>query len=69
MKMTIGFGDKPQTVVVPDANLMAVLTPNQVDIEHYGEEEVVRALANPVGTPKLREIVNRAKRSSLSQAM
>lgn len=57
MKFELGFGHTTQTVEVPDGNLMAVLTPNDVPRGLTGESEVRRALENPVGTQRLREIV------------
>jgi nickel-dependent lactate racemase len=57
MKLEFGFGLTTQEVNVPKENLMAVLEPNQVEIELVGEEEIRRALANPIGAPPLREVV------------
>ena len=55
MDLTIGFGSAPQTVTVPDANLLGVLTPNTVEITSSGQPEVVRALNEPIGTKKLKK--------------
>ena len=57
MKLEFGFGDGIQTVEVPDKNLLGVLTSNDVPRGLMNEEEVVRALENPIGTPRLRDIV------------
>jgi nickel-dependent lactate racemase len=57
MRLEFGFGTTIQEVEVPEKNLMAVLEPNQVAIELVGEEEVRRALANPIGAPLLKEVV------------
>lgn len=57
MKLEIGFGTQPQTVEVPDKNLIGVLTPNAVEITEKGVPVVAAALQNPIGTPKLSEIV------------
>ena len=57
MKLEFGFGDGVQTVEVPDKNLLGVLTSNDVPRGLMNEEEVVRALENPIGTPRLRDIV------------
>ena len=56
MELTIGFGSAPQNVTLPDANVMDVLTPNSVEITSSGQPEVVRALNEPIGTPKLSEL-------------
>ena len=57
MKLEFGFGTGTQVVEVPDKNLMGVLMSNDVPRCLMNEEEVVRALENPIGTPRLREIV------------
>ena len=57
MKLEFGFGTSVQEVEVPEENLMDVLEPNQVEVGLIGEEEVRRALANPIGAPPLQEVV------------
>lgn len=57
MKIELGFGKGVQAVEIPDKNLRGILTPNDVPHGLMGEEEVRRALAAPIGTPLLREIV------------
>lgn len=57
MKLEFGFGTSVQTVELPDENVMDVLHANQVECELMGEEEVRRALANPIGAAPLREVV------------
>ncbi len=57
MKLEFGFGTTVQTVEVPDENVMDILHANQVDHELEGEEEVRRALLNPIGAPLLKEVV------------
>ncbi len=57
MELTIGFGTQPQQVRLPDANVLGVLEPNDVEITLRDEEAVAAALAAPIGTPCLREIV------------
>ena len=52
-----GFGESIQQVKVPDKNLMSVLLPNIIDIALEGEDEVKRALAEPIGTQILSKIV------------
>ncbi len=56
MDLTIGFGSAPQSVSVPDANVIGVLTPNDVEITSSGQQEVIRALNEPIGTGKLSEL-------------
>ncbi len=57
MKIELGFGSGVQAVEIPDKNLAGVLTPNPVDYALTGADEVARALAEPIGTPRLKEIV------------
>lgn len=57
MELTLKIGQEQQTVQVADTCLMDVLTPNQVETDLTGEAEVRRALAMPIGTPRLGEIV------------
>ena len=58
MEFELGFGSGTQTLTVPDENLVCVLLPNAVPPGLTGEDEVARAMANPIGTPRLREIVH-----------
>lgn len=57
MKLEFGLGTGTQTVDVPDKNLLGVLRANEVELGLTGEDEVRRALAGPIGSPKLRDIV------------
>ena len=57
MKLEFGFGTGIQTVEVPEKNLMGILMSNDVPRELMNEAEVQRALENPIGAPRLREIV------------
>ena len=57
VRIALGFGTGTQTVEVPDRCVRQVLEPNPVPRGLTGEAEVRRALAEPIGTPRLREIV------------
>lgn len=57
MELELGFGEGTQKLNVPDGNLVCVLLPNRVEHDLTGEDEVARALSNPIGTPKLNRIV------------
>jgi len=57
MQLKIGFGTAPQTVDIPDANMLDILRPNDVSAGKTGVEAVEEALRNPIGAPRLREIV------------
>lgn len=58
MKLEFGFGEGVQAVEVPDRNLLGVLMANEVPKGLTNEAEVARALAHPIGTPRLGEIVH-----------
>lgn len=57
MLLSFGFGAGTQQVQVPDKNLMGVLHANEVELGLTGEAEVRRALSQPIGSPRLGEIV------------
>lgn len=57
MEIELAFGTGTQKLRVPDENLLGVLTPNEVPRGLMGAKEILRALENPVGTPRLRDIV------------
>ena len=61
MKLEFGFGTGVQTVEVPDKNLRGVLRANEAPAIPSEEEEIRRALREPVGSPRLREIVRPGK--------
>ena len=58
MDITLKIGTRSETVQVPEANLQGILTPNEVSVALTGEAEVRRALNEPIGTPRLRDIVH-----------
>lgn len=57
MKIDLGFGTGIQSVEIPKHNVQGVLEPNEVSYDLTGEDEVIRALANPIGCGLLRNIV------------
>ena len=57
MKLELGIGKTTQTVQLPDKAVQQVLYPNQVERGLTGAAEVARALASPIGSPRLGEIV------------
>ncbi|MEN6418994.1 MAG: nickel-dependent lactate racemase [Clostridiaceae bacterium] len=58
MEIELGFGAGVQKLAVPDENLIGILLPNPVEHALTGEPEVLRALGEPIGTPRLGEIVH-----------
>lgn len=57
MKLEFGYGKGIQSVEVPEQNLMAVLTANEIAHERRGADAVDYALAHPTGAPALKELV------------
>jgi len=58
MEFELGFGICTQQLNVPDENLICVLRPNTVQQGLTGEAAVSRALENPIGTPRIGQIVH-----------
>lgn len=65
MKLEFGFGGGTQVVTAPDRNVVGILTPNEVALGATGAEAVHAALARPIGTPRLRDIVRRGERIAI----
>lgn len=65
MKLELGIGNGTQSVDVPDGCLQQVLLPNDVERGLTGEAEVRRALATPIGSPHLKEIVRPGERIAI----
>ncbi len=57
MHLTFAIGERTQGVTVPDENLLSILTMGALPPGLTGEAEVRRALEQPIGTPRLRELV------------
>lgn len=57
MRLEFGFGAGVQVVEAPEQNVIGVLTPNDVPLGLTGAEAVLDALAHPIASPRLREIV------------
>lgn len=62
MKIEVGFGTGTQSVEIPDRNILSILTPNAVPVDLMGPDEVKRALAAPIGSAPLRELVRPGKK-------
>lgn len=57
MILEFGYGEGIQKVEVPDENVIDILKPNKVEYDRIDEEEVKRALENPIGSKRLKDIV------------
>ncbi len=58
MKYEFGYGNTTQSVEIDDRNLLAELLPNPVPGVENEVSEVERALQEPIGAPKLSEVVH-----------
>lgn len=56
MKFNFGFGKKTVTFNIKDENLIGEIIPNKLEIGLMNEEEVKRAMEDPIGTPRLKEL-------------
>lgn len=65
MKLEFGFGNGVQEVTVPDGNLMGILRANEVAAPTSEEQEVLRALDNPIGSKPLEEIIVPGKKIAI----
>lgn len=57
MRINFGYGTQEQTVTVPDEQLLAVLTANEMEHTRTGPDAVRYALDNPIGALRLRTLV------------
>ena len=65
MKLRFGIGNGFEEVEVPDRNLIGELHANDVPLGLTGEAEVIRALREPIGTPRLKDIVKPGERVAI----
>lgn len=65
MKLEFGYGTGVQTVEVPDKNLMGVLMSNPMEHERRGADAVRYALENPIGSPRLKDLVKPGKKIAI----
>lgn len=65
MKIELGFGAAIQTVDLPNHCVWQVLEPNSVPRGLTGEQEVRRALADPIGSARLRETVRSGEKIAI----
>lgn len=65
MKLSFGFGNGVQEVELPEKNLIAMLTANEMEHERRGEEAVRYALAHPIGKGLLRDEVRAGEKIAI----
>ncbi|MFT9493730.1 nickel-dependent lactate racemase [Anaerosolibacter sp.] len=62
MEFALGFGKQSIKFQIEQKNLMGVLEANKVTVDSMGADEVKRALNNPIGSPRLKDIVKRGEK-------
>lgn len=65
MKYEFGYGNTTQSVEIADRNLLAELLPNPVPSVDSEVGEVERALQEPIGAPKLRDVVRMGEKVAI----
>lgn len=65
MEIALGIGNRVQSVSIPDENIADILLPNDIPFDTTEEAEIKRALAEPIGTPRLREIAKPGKKIAI----
>ncbi|MBO7450197.1 MAG: nickel-dependent lactate racemase [Clostridiales bacterium] len=65
MNVTFGYAKEKINVTIPDENYMGTLVPNHVELDLTGEEEVIRSLKNPIGTPRLKDMVKKGQKIAI----
>ena len=65
MHFDLGFGKGTQPLDIPDGMIRDVLYPNEVETDLTGEAEVRRALQNPIGSGKLKDIVQKGEKIAI----
>lgn len=65
MQLEFSIGTTVQSVTVPEECVQQILKPNPVKPGLTGEAEVRRALAEPIGSPRLRELVAPGERVAI----
>lgn len=65
MELKLAYGKCAESVTVEDKNILHILSPNEVETGLTGEEEVLRALQNPIGTPRLKDIVKKGEKIAI----
>lgn len=65
MDFNFGFYKDSVKFNVPDASIEAVLEPNKVNVDLTGADEVKRAMDNPIGSKRLKDIVKKGEKVAI----
>jgi len=58
VNVSLNYGDNSITINIPDKNYIGTLSPKEIDEVENSNIEVKKALANPIGSKKLKELVS-----------
>ncbi len=58
MEYSLKFGKGKMNLIIDNNNIIGVLTPNEIEVGLTGTDEVKRAMENPIGSERLKSIVN-----------
>lgn len=62
LKCDIPYGEKEVELNIPKGNLAEILSPRKISLPTNQEDEIRKAINNPIGTPPLEEIVKGGKK-------
>ncbi|MBU3217133.1 nickel-dependent lactate racemase [Clostridium estertheticum] len=62
MEFEFGFGKKTIKFNIEKENFIGEILPNKIEVDLMNEEEVNRAMDNPIGSERLKEIVKKGKK-------
>ena len=62
MKYAVGYGEGVQEFEIPETNSVAVLLPNAAETCPDGAGEAARALLNPIGSRRLKDIIKKGEK-------
>ncbi|MCQ2534113.1 MAG: nickel-dependent lactate racemase [Clostridia bacterium] len=65
MNLEFGFNKEKINVTIPDNNYCGTLVPNKVELDLTGEAEVIRGIQNPIGSPRLKDIVKKGEKVAI----
>jgi nickel-dependent lactate racemase len=65
LELQLASGKNLLNINVDEKNILHVLKPNHVAVETTGEEEVLRALQNPIGTPDIGGIFKKGEKIAI----
>lgn len=65
MEYSFGFAKGKMKFNIADKNIFAVLKPNEANIDLTGVEEVKRAMKNPIGSERLKDIVKSGEKIAI----